>query len=90
MFCAKCGAKIAEGKSFCPSCGTSATGKTASSEAPVAAAKKKKGKGCLIAVLIIAAIGTISKSTNHTIFLTNPFIYFKIENTQKALASLQP
>jgi len=60
MFCAKCGAKIAEGQSFCPSCGTSATGKTASSEVPVAAAKKKKGKGCLIAVIIIVAIGAIT------------------------------
>ena len=60
MFCAKCGAKIAEGQSFCPSCGTPATGKAASSEAPVAVAKKKKGKGCLIAVLIIVAIGAIT------------------------------
>lgn len=60
MHCVKCGTKIAEGQRFCPSCGTSATGETASSEVPVAAPKKKRGKGCLIAIIIIVAIGAIT------------------------------
>lgn len=60
MHCAKCGTKIAEGQSFCPSCGTAVTGKAASGETSVSATKKKKGKGCLIAVILIVAIGAIT------------------------------
>lgn len=60
MFCAKCGAKVAEGQSFCPSCGQSATSKAASGEKTVVVVEKKKGKGCLIAVIVLAAIGLIS------------------------------
>ena len=60
MFCAKCGAKVAEDQSFCPSCGQSATSKAASGEKTVVVVEKKKGKGCLIAVIVLAAIGLIS------------------------------
>lgn len=64
MFCSKCGTKMEEGQKFCPSCGTSATGKSGVNNAPVVVVKERGGcfKGCLGAAvfwMIVVFVGLL-------------------------------
>lgn len=61
MYCPKCGKEMTEGIRFCPSCGTAANGEPASPGSPVVVIKEKSGcgKGCLIAVILMAVIGAL-------------------------------
>jgi len=60
MFCSKCGKKLADGVKLCPSCGVESSEGSSSGVAPVVVVKEKGGclgKGCLIAVILMAIIG---------------------------------
>ena len=59
MYCTKCGAKIAEGQQFCPSCGVATSGKATSEGAAVVVVKEKGGcsKGCIIALILMVVVG---------------------------------